>query len=100
MSLQPEQRLPEDVGEQIEISVKYDGYIRRELLQVERAKRLESLAIPDDFDYAAVEALSREGRDKLGRVRPSSVGQAARIPGVTPADLSILMVLLERNRRS
>jgi len=92
-------RLPEDVEEQVELQVKYDGYIRRQQAQVERYRRLEALLIPDGFDYGTVAALSREGREKLARVRPASIGQAARIPGLTPADISILMVVLERDRR-
>ena len=92
--------LPQEVREQVEIQVKYDGYIRRQMLQVEKYGRLEAMGIPDDFDFGAAAAISREGREKLARVRPSSVGQASRIPGVTPADISILMVLLERERRS
>lgn len=92
--------LPNDVQEQVELQVKYEGYIRREQAQIERFKRLESLRISEDFDYHAVSAISREGREKLARVRPTSVGQAGRIPGVTPADISIVMVVLERNKRS
>ena len=92
--------LPREVEEQVEIQVKYDGYIQREQLLVERHRRLEGMRISDDFDYWSVTAMSREGREKLSRVRPVSIGQAARIPGLTPADISILMVILERNRRS
>ena len=84
----------------MEVQVKYDGYIRRETAQVEKHRRLEALRIPGDFDYASAKALSREGREKLTRVRPASIGQAARIPGLTPADISILMVVLERDRRA
>jgi tRNA uridine 5-carboxymethylaminomethyl modification enzyme len=58
------------------------------------------MRISDEFDYSSVPAISREGREKLSRVRPASIGQAARIPGLTPADISILMVVLERNKRS
>ncbi len=93
-------RLPADVEEQVELQVKYDGYIRRQEAQVERHKRLESLAIPSGFDYQRVVSISKEGREKFGRVQPLSVGQAARIPGITPADISVLMVVLERDRRS
>ena len=91
--------LPAEVEEQVEIQVKYDGYIQREQVQVERYRRLEGMRISDEFDYSSVPAISREGREKLSRVRPTSIGQAARIPGLTPADISILMVVLERNRR-
>jgi len=91
--------LPWDVREQVELQVKYEGYIARQQMQVDRQCRLETLRIPDGFDYASVGALSREGREKLARVQPTSIGQASRIPGVTPADISILMVILERGRR-
>jgi tRNA uridine 5-carboxymethylaminomethyl modification enzyme len=86
---------------QVEVETKYAGYITRQQGQVERHQRLEERAIPDDFDYQAIRALSHEGREKLARARPRSLGQAARIPGVTPADISILMVWLEsRGRRA
>jgi tRNA uridine 5-carboxymethylaminomethyl modification enzyme len=91
--------LPADVEELLEVQIKYDGYIKRQSEQVERFKRLEDMSIPENFDYEAVPAISREGREKLARVCPASVGQAVRIPGVTPADVSILMVALERRRR-
>ena len=91
--------LPADVQEQVELQVKYDGYIQREQVQVEKRSRLEALSIPEGFDYGSVTAISREGREKLLRVQPASIGQASRIPGVTPADISILMVALERYRR-
>ncbi|HAH86998.1 MAG TPA: tRNA uridine-5-carboxymethylaminomethyl(34) synthesis enzyme MnmG, partial [Armatimonadetes bacterium] len=92
--------LPADVEELLEVQVKYDGYIKRQSEQVERFKRLEDMAIPEEFDYESVPAISREGREKLSQVLPASVGQAVRIPGVTPADISILMVALERQRRA
>ena len=92
--------LPADVEEQVQVRVKYAGYIERESAQVDKSRRLEALRIPDAFDYDSAAALSREGREKLARVRPASIGQAARIPGLTPADISILMVMLERDRRS
>ncbi len=92
--------LPAAVREQVELYVKYEGYINRQQAQAEQQKRLEHLAIPADFNYNVVTALSREGRDKLCRVQPTSIGQAARIPGLTPADISILMVVLERTRHN
>jgi tRNA uridine 5-carboxymethylaminomethyl modification enzyme len=92
--------LPWTALRQVEIEAKYEGYIDRQRGQVEKHRRLEERAIPVDFDYAAVRALSHEGREKLQRVRPLSVGQAARIPGVTPADVSILLVSLEARRRA
>jgi tRNA uridine 5-carboxymethylaminomethyl modification enzyme len=88
--------LPPDVVEQVEIAIKYAGYIERQRAQVEQHHRLEKRAIPEGFPYEQVRALSHEGREKLMRVRPASVGQAARIPGLTPADISVLLVALER----
>ncbi|MHB1001264.1 MAG: tRNA uridine-5-carboxymethylaminomethyl(34) synthesis enzyme MnmG [Armatimonadota bacterium] len=92
-------RLPAEVEEEVELLIKYDGYIQRQQVQVDRHKRLESLIIPDDFNYGSVDAISREGREKLARIQPKSIGQAGRIPGLTPADISVLMVVLERDRR-
>jgi tRNA uridine 5-carboxymethylaminomethyl modification enzyme len=88
--------IPRDVARQLEIEVKYEGYIRMQRDEVERKRGLEDMRIPPDFDYQGCQGLSREGRDKLSRVRPATVGQAGRIPGITPADLGILMVLLRR----
>lgn len=89
----------DDVIDEIELQIKYKGYIEREYAQVERRKRLESMSIPMDIDYDALPSISKEGREKLTRIRPSSIGQASRIPGLTPADISVLMVVIERNRR-
>src|SRR5207237_7589937 len=91
--------LPWTALRQVEIELKYEGYIDRQRGQLEKHRRLEGWPIPEEFDYAAVRALSHEGREKLQRVRPRSIGQAARIPGVTPADVSILLVCLEASRR-
>ena len=87
--------IPDDVAEQVELGIKYQGYIDRQHLQVEQAARLESRVIPDGVAYQAIKALSREAQEKLDRVRPSTLGQAARIPGVTPADIAILTVFLQ-----
>ena len=84
------------VVEQIDIEVKYDGYIKREKLMAERIARLDALAIPGHFDYQALSSLSNEGREKLARHRPATIGQASRILGVSPADISVLMVRLGR----
>ena len=81
---------------ELETEVKYEGYIKRQLEQVERFQRLEGLAIPGDFDYDGVSGLSAEVREKLKEVRPRTIGQAQRIPGVTPAAISILAVMLKR----
>jgi tRNA uridine 5-carboxymethylaminomethyl modification enzyme len=87
--------LPQRALDQVEVETKYEGYIRRQQEQVVRHRRLEAREIPEEFDFQAIRALSHEGRERLSRVRPRSIGQAARIPGVTPADISILTVWLE-----
>ena len=86
------------VAEQIEIGAKYSGYLERQREEIARAQRNETTAIPALFDYAAVRGLSAEARQKLERVRPETVGQAQRIPGMTPAAISLLLVHLARNR--
>jgi tRNA uridine 5-carboxymethylaminomethyl modification enzyme len=91
--------LPPAVREQVEIAVKYEGYIKKQAEQVERAARLEAKLIPGDVDYEKIGGLAREAHQKLARIRPLSVGQAARISGVSPADVSILLVYLEQYRR-
>lgn len=87
--------LAEEVIEQIEIEVKYEGYIARQQEQVERFEQLESQAIPQDFDFSRIRSLSAEGKEKLQKVRPASIGQASRISGVTPSDISVLLVHLK-----
>ena len=87
--------LPEDVCEQVEINIKYDGYIRRQMKQVEQFKKLEQKKIPEDIDYEDVGSLRIEARQKLEAYRPVSIGQASRISGVSPADISVLLVYLE-----
>jgi tRNA uridine 5-carboxymethylaminomethyl modification enzyme len=88
-----------EVAEQVEILLRYEGYILRQAAQVERMRRLEERTIPGDFDYSTLGALSCEARQKLGEIRPSSIGQAMRIPGMTPAAVSLLLVYLEKARR-
>ncbi|MBI4418852.1 MAG: tRNA uridine-5-carboxymethylaminomethyl(34) synthesis enzyme MnmG [Ignavibacteriales bacterium] len=83
-----------EVLEQLEIEVKYDGYIARQMEQVERFEKLELHAIPPDFDFLRIRSLSTEGREKLSKVQPTSIGQASRISGVTPSDISVLLVHL------
>jgi tRNA uridine 5-carboxymethylaminomethyl modification enzyme len=87
------------VAEQVEIETKYAGYLGRQREEIARARRHETTAIPAAFDYAQVSGLSAEVRQKLERVRPETVGQAQRIPGMTPAAISLLLVHLERRRR-
>ena len=89
----------EEIRDCVEIMVKYEGYIRRQLQQVARFKKLEDRRIPATFDYDGVAGFSREVLEKLKRVRPASIGQASRISGVTPAAISLLVVALERDRR-
>ncbi len=88
------------VAEQVEIGVKYAGYLDRQRDEIARQQRNESTAIPDDFDYANVRGLSAEVTQKLQRVQPQTIGQAQRIPGMTPAAISLLLVHLERTRRA
>jgi tRNA uridine 5-carboxymethylaminomethyl modification enzyme len=92
----PPVTLPNDVVAQVEVSVKYSGYVKRQQEAVDRFKRLEDTAIPSTIDYAVVAGLSREAQERLAHVRPLSLGQAARVPGVTPAALSLLSVHLKR----
>ena len=84
------------MSSELETEVKYAGYIKRQYEQVERFRRLENLAIPVGFDYDAVNGLSAEVREKLKQVVPRTLGQAERIPGVTPAAIAILAVILKR----
>ena len=90
----------EAVGEQIEIMARYAGYIDRQAEEIERIKRHEETRLPDNFDYQQVSSLSNEVRAKLMQVRPETLAQAARIPGVTKAAISVLMVWLKRNSAS
>ena len=90
---------PKDVAEQVEISVKYEGYIRRQMAEVEEFARLESRLLPESIDYAGIDGLRLEAREKLAAIRPRSLGQAGRISGVSPADLTALMIYLEKEKR-
>ncbi len=99
-SIDPErQELPAEVTEQVNIELKYEGYIKRQLLQVEQYKKLESKRIPEELDYESLTNLRLEARQKLSRIRPVTVGQASRISGVSPADIAVLIVWLEGARR-
>ncbi len=86
--------LRKEVVEQVEIGIKYEGYLQRQADQVDRFKRLEEKKIPDDMDYMSIGSLSKEAREKLNRIRPRSLGQAGRISGVSPSDLSVLMLMI------
>ena len=89
-------KLPADVAEQVSINIKYDGYIKRQIKQVEHFKKLEEKKIPEDFDYDEVDSLRIEARQKLKLYKPVSIGQASRISGVSPADISMLLVHMEQ----
>lgn len=91
--------MTEEMKEQVEIQVKYTGYIEKQLLQVEKLEKMEKKRIPDNIDYDIINGLAMEAKQKLAKVRPLSIGQASRISGVTPADLSILLVHLEHYNR-
>ncbi len=86
----------EPVETLVEIELKYEGYLEREREMVEKMARLEAWSIPPDFDYAAVTNISMEAREKLGKIQPENLGQASRISGVSPADVSVLMEMLKR----
>ncbi|WP_232698014.1 tRNA uridine-5-carboxymethylaminomethyl(34) synthesis enzyme MnmG [Brevibacillus daliensis] len=91
--------LDEEVREQVEIQVKYDGYIRKSLAQVEKMNKVEGKLIPSAIDYTVISGMSKEAREKLEKIRPLNIGQASRVSGVTPADISVLMVYLEQFHR-
>lgn len=93
------EELPAEIAQEIEMILKYEGYIAKEKAQVEKMLKLEGRPLPEGINYRAIKGLSRESVDQLERVRPYSLGQAARIPGVTPADITVLMVYLEQKRR-
>ncbi len=90
------ENLPKDVTEQVEISIKYEGYISRQQRQAEQFRKMENKKLPSDIDYESIDGLRLEARQKLNRVRPASLGQASRISGVSPADIAVLMVYLKK----
>lgn len=94
----PNGKLDSDVAEQVEIQIKYEGYITKQLEQVERLKKMENKKIPEDIDYSAINGLATEAKQKLAKVRPLSVAQASRVSGVNPSDVSILLVYLEQGK--
>jgi tRNA uridine 5-carboxymethylaminomethyl modification enzyme len=97
MGQEPQEK---EVEEAIEIAIKYEGYIGRQVQQISKFKKLEDRLIPQTFQYASMTGFSREVLEKLQRVRPASIGQASRISGVTPAAISLLLVALERDRQN
>ena len=91
-------QLPRAVAAQVEIGLKYEGYIKRQLKQVEEFARLEGHKLPPDLDYSRITGLRLEAREKLAQIRPENFGQASRISGVSPADISVLMIYMESRR--
>jgi tRNA uridine 5-carboxymethylaminomethyl modification enzyme len=87
------------VADQVGIEIKYQGYIKRQESKIEKAKRMESKSIPEDFNYASVPELSNESIEKLSDVRPDTLGQAERISGIKPSDIQVLMVYLNKSER-
>ena len=90
--------IPDAVKEQAQIRLKYDGYIRRQLAEVQKAKKMEEKLLPEDIDYKAIQGLRLEARQKLDKIRPKSLGQASRISGVSPGDMSVLIIWLSSHR--
>ena len=91
--------LDPNIFEQVEIEIKYEGYIQKQLKQVEQMKKLEVTQLPKDFDYNEIEGLRLEAREKLNKIKPLNIGQASRISGVSPADISVLLIWLAQNNR-
>lgn len=92
--------LPRSVREQVEVAIKYEGYIKRQMQQVEQYKKLEGRKLPREMDYSLIQGLRLEARQKLSQIKPDSIGQASRITGVSPADISVLLIQLEQMNRS
>ena len=90
--------LPRDVFEQVEISIKYDGYIKQQLSLVEEMRRLEVKKLSQDIDYTEIVGLRMEAQEKLNKVKPANLGQASRISGVSPADISVLLIYLAKRK--
>ena len=84
------------VREQVEVELKYEGYLRRQQAEVDEQRRLESRLLPENTDYAGIRGLRKEAQEKLARIRPRNIGQASRISGVSPADISVLIIWLSQ----
>ena len=95
----PEKPLAKEIKQAVEIEIKYAGYIKQQIQLIEKYKNMESKQIPRDFDYTSLSGLSREVTEKLHSIRPLSLGQASRIPGITPAAISILAIALAKQAR-
>ena len=92
--------LNEQIFFEAETELKYEGYIRRQKAQVKEMRRLEDVRLPEDIDYTAIDGLRLEAREKLAKIKPRSIGQASRISGVSPADISVLLIYLEKERHA
>ena len=92
--------LPEEIFEQVEISVKYEGYIKKQEAQIKEMRRIEQKLIPEDIDYSSLKGLRLEAVEKLSKIRPQNLGQASRISGVNPADITALNIILDSKSRS
>ena len=91
-------QLDPNIFEQVEVEIKYEGYIAKQLKQVEQMRRLENRRLPEDFDYHTIKGLRLEAQEKLNKIKPLSIGQASRISGVSPADISVLLIWLAQNK--
>ena len=91
--------LPPDVCEQVNIEIKYEGYIKRQMQQVIQFKKTEGRHLPENFDYSQVKSLRLEAIQKLNKIQPATIGQASRISGVSPADISVLLVYFAREKQ-
>ena len=92
-------KIKDHVREQVEVQIKYEGYIKMQMEQVARMEKIENRRLPEDLDYSQITGLRNEAKQKLNNIKPVSVGQASRISGVSPADISVLLVYLEQMRR-
>ena len=91
-------KLDPNIFEQVEIEIKYEGYIQKQLKQVEQMRKLETKLLPKDFDYRELKGLRLEAQEKLNKIKPLNIGQASRISGVSPADISVLLIWLAQNK--